>query len=109
MRAEIGPAEESGASIARRKKLYERKHPETKNGATGNGRKKPSQIATAAPAFIHVAAEKTGEHSATVALAATRGNKLGWEALAKAKGTSLDKGVELARCPGCWSGSGTSW
>ena len=93
IRAELSPIER-GLHVARRKELYEIRHPETKKGATGIGRKK-SQIATSsepADSFLDDTAKKTGKHRATIARDVARGNLDGIEG---AIGTSLDKVDEL--------------
>ena len=93
IRADLSPIER-GLHVARRKELYERRHPETRKGATGVGRKK-SQIATSneqADSFIDDTAKKTGKHRATIARDVARGNLDGIEAAIR---TSLDKVDEL--------------
>jgi ParB/RepB/Spo0J family partition protein len=94
IRADLTPAEQA-AHHARRKELYEEKHPETKKGAAGRGRKK-SQIATSnepAPAFVDDTAQKTGKHRSTVARAVKRGKDI--PNIAELAGTALDEGAEL--------------
>ncbi len=94
IRADLTPAEQA-AHHARRKELYEEKHPETKKGAAGRGRKK-SQIATSnepAPAFVDDTAQKTGKHRSTVARAVKRGKDI--PNVAELAGTALDEGAEL--------------
>lgn len=99
-RHSLSPAEVAAAT-ARRKVLYEQEHPETKNGAAGNGRtkKKLGKIcqATQKPAdrFTQATAQATGLGERTIRLAATRGEKIGVETLHQIAGTSLDAGVEL--------------
>jgi ParB/RepB/Spo0J family partition protein len=94
IRVDLTPAEEA-AHIGKRKKLYERLHPETKHGAVGR-RGKSSQNATSfepADAFIDDTAKKTGKHRATVARKAARAKKVA--VLPDIVGTSLDKGAEI--------------
>lgn len=94
IRADLSPAEQA-AHHARRKELYEQRHPETKKGATGRGRKK-SQVATSnnpAPAFVDDAAQKTGKDRSTIARAVRRGRAI--PNVADLAGTSLDKGDAL--------------
>jgi ParB/RepB/Spo0J family partition protein len=94
IRADLSPAERAGHT-ARRKELYEQKHPETKKGAAGRGRKK-SQVATSnepALAFIDETAQKTGKDRSTVAREVKRGKDI--PDVASLAGTSLDKGDEL--------------
>jgi ParB/RepB/Spo0J family partition protein len=92
IRADLTPAERA-LHVGRRKELYEAKHPETKKGAAGRGRKK-SQLATSKPAaaFIEDTARKTGKHRATVARDAARAKIV---VLADVASTCLDKGDEL--------------
>jgi hypothetical protein len=53
VRADLSPAERA-AHHAERKRLYEREHPETRNGATGRGR--PKQVLQNAKPIEHQAA-----------------------------------------------------
>jgi ParB-like chromosome segregation protein Spo0J len=81
--------------IARRKKIYEEAHPETKNGAVGGGRKQVRQVGEpAAERFTADTAKKTGKSERAVQRDAARGEALAGD-LDKIAGTSLDKGVEL--------------
>jgi hypothetical protein len=52
-------------------------HPETKQGATGKGRSKTSQVETSKPAdaFIDDTARKTGKGKRTIARSAKRGKE----------------------------------
>ena len=95
IRCPLTPAQEA-AAIFRRKQIYEELHPETVNGATGNGREKVRQIGEATPAdrFTAATAAATGKAERNIKRAAARGEALGDE-LAAVAGTSLDKGVEL--------------
>ncbi len=71
---------ERALHIAERKKLYVEMHPETKNGAIGNGRKKLRQLgeATSEPAdrFTADTAEKTGSSERNIQRDACRGEKI---------------------------------
>src|SRR5262249_11708313 len=81
--------------IARRKKLYEKFHPETKKGkAPGAGRgkrKRPEESQN--ETFVSDAAKKTRRGRSTIARDVTRVNKVG--VLPDIVGTSLDQGDEL--------------
>lgn len=100
-RNDLTPAERASAQ-ARRKKIYQDLHPETKNGAAGKNRPK-SQLGqlgqadggVAAPRFDEAAAEATGQSERAVRRDVTRGEALGDDVLAKVARTSLDKGEEL--------------
>lgn len=60
--------------IAERKRLYEEMHPETKNGAIGNGRKKVRQVGEAtSDRFTADTAEKTGTSERAIQRDASRG------------------------------------
>jgi hypothetical protein len=101
-RAKLTPTDEADA-VARRKKIYETLHPETKHGGApgkaggGKAKRERSQIEISgeAASFIDDTAAKTGKSRTTVARAANRGKEIGADNLAKIRGTSLDKGVEL--------------
>ncbi len=80
---------ERGLHTARRKELYEAKHPETKQGGD---RKSKRQIGGLKNAFAKNTAEKTGKSRRTVERDAARGKLDG---ISDAIGTSLDKGDEV--------------
>jgi hypothetical protein len=86
-------------AVARRKEIYEAKHPETKHGGVGNGRGKKSRkvcdSTSQVDRFTVDTAKKTGKSERTIQLYAHRGEELGYECLAKIRGTSLDKGKEI--------------
>jgi hypothetical protein len=86
-------------AVARRKEIYEAKHPETKHGGVGNGRGKKSRkvcdSTSQVDRFTEDTAKKTGKSERTIQLYAHRGEELGYESLAKITGTSLDKGKEI--------------
>ncbi|MCK1271090.1 ParB N-terminal domain-containing protein [Bradyrhizobium sp. 49] len=100
-RSELSPAERA-RHIKRRKAIYEKAHPETKNGATGKGRgKQLSQNEEAKERFTADTARKTGKSEAAVQRDATRAKRV--EVLSEIINTSLDKGAELdalAKLPG---------
>jgi ParB-like chromosome segregation protein Spo0J len=92
IRRELTPAERSSLT-ARRKKIYEEAHPETKQGArAGKKGRKSCDLSTAR--FTADTAKKTGKSERAVQLDAARGEALAGD-LDKIAGTSLDKGVEL--------------
>ena len=92
-RAELSPAE-AAYQTDRRKEIYEKLHPETRNGATGGGHNQLRQIGEAADRFTADTAKKTGRPERVIQRDAARGKALG-ESLKDIAGTSLDKGVEL--------------
>jgi hypothetical protein len=102
VRAEL-TASEWAAQTARRKAIYQELHPETKNGATGNGREKLRQVGEATSynenievdRFTADTAAKTGQSERAVQRAAERGEKVIPEALALIRGTKFDTGVYL--------------
>ena len=96
MRSELTPTEAADCTT-RRKALYEQLHPETKNGAVGNGREKVRQIGEATPAdrFTADTARATGKSERAVQRDAERGSKIAPDVLAAIKGTKWDKGVTL--------------
>jgi ParB family transcriptional regulator, chromosome partitioning protein len=89
VRANLTPAERA-LHISKRKEIYEKLHPETKQGASGG---KGSQNETLS--FVKDSAEKTGRGKSTIARDATRGDHIGQEMLEEIAGTSLDQGAEL--------------
>ena len=78
-------------AIARRKVIYELKHPETKAGAAGAASR---WDASDKMSFASATAEATGRDKKTIERAAARGKKLGAD-LKLIAGTALDKGAEL--------------
>jgi hypothetical protein len=97
IRADLTPAERA-MHIARRKKLYEKAHPETKHGAgpgAGKGRGKQSRQNgdTANSRFTKDAANNTGKSERWVQRDVERGKKI--SVLDEIKGTCLDKKGEL--------------
>ncbi|SOD00200.1 N6-adenosine-specific RNA methylase IME4 [Rhizobium sp. AN5] len=84
--------------LARRKELYLIKHPETANGATGNGRAKVRQIGEAtleAQRFTAATADAIGQKERTIQRDVERGEKISRVALQTLRGTRHDKGVTL--------------
>ncbi len=84
--------------LARRKEIYLVKHPETANGATGNGRGKLRQVGeanSAAQRFTASTAEATGQKERTIQRDVERGEKISATALQMLRGTRHDKGVTL--------------
>jgi ParB-like chromosome segregation protein Spo0J len=77
----------------RRKEAYEALHPETRNGAKGNGREELSQLEKAT--FSEDTAAKTGQGRSTIARDAARGSRIDDDVLADIQGTDLDKGTVL--------------
>lgn len=94
IRADLSPAERA-AHQARRKELYEKRHPETKVGGDRRSKRarSKSQVATLKQTFIEDVADKTGKHRATIAREVARGQKV--VVLSEVAGTSLDQGAEL--------------
>jgi hypothetical protein len=98
-RAELTPSE-TAAAVSRRKEVYEKLHPETKQGATGGTNKGKAKsevvkIASSVDRFTKDTAKKSGKSERAIQLAARHGKAIGADNLAKITGTSLDKGVEL--------------
>ena len=92
IRADLSPIERA-LHVARRKELYEKIHPETKQGgAKGAGRGRGKLQGSLVENFVNDAAKKTGRGRSTIARDAKRGNLDGIE---NAVGTSLDKGDEV--------------
>jgi ParB-like chromosome segregation protein Spo0J len=93
IRAELGPAERA-MQVNRRKELYERVHPATKQGGApgkaGGGKKaKPAKSAT----FADDTAKKTGKSRRKIERDVTRAKKV--KVLPEIAGTCLDKGDEI--------------
>jgi hypothetical protein len=78
----LSPAE-SALFTQRRKSIYEAIHPETRNGATGNGREKVRQVGEATPPdrFTADTASRTGRSERKVQRDAQRGESVGGEPL----------------------------
>jgi ParB-like chromosome segregation protein Spo0J len=93
IRSELTPAQRAKLTV-QRKGAYQKAHPETKNGATGRGRPKVSQVGKAIDGFLAETAAKSGRSKTAVARDATRARALG-DDLDRVEGTSLDKGAEL--------------
>lgn len=96
-RGELSAAERA-IHIAKRKEVYERLHPETKQGGApgkAGGGKKPAKDANLAPlaSFKADTAAKTGRSRTDVARDATRAKNI--PQIAECIGTSLDQGDEL--------------
>ena len=93
-RAELEPAELAN-HIGRRKAIYEKLHPETKQGAApgqaGGGKKAKGVKNTS---FAKATAKATGQSKSTIDKAAKRAKVLG-KLLDRVNGTCLDKSVEL--------------
>lgn len=98
IRNELSPAERALAQ-ARRKKIYEALHPETKVGATGKGRAKVRQLGepndAGADRYTKQAADKQQASERTVQREVSRGEALPEAILTKAAGTALDTGEQL--------------
>jgi ParB/RepB/Spo0J family partition protein len=89
IRGELSPAEQA-EHLAKRKEIYERKHPETKQHVAGG--KARHGLASEELSFASSTAEATGRDRRTVERGATRGEQ---SRLKEIVGTSLDKGIEL--------------
>jgi N6-adenosine-specific RNA methylase IME4 len=96
IRNELSPAERAMA-VARRKKIYEALHPETKRAANKDqdGKFKPSRQVGDTERFTKATAKATGGSERGVQRDAHRGESLSAAVLAKATGTSLDSGEQL--------------
>jgi len=94
----LSPAERS-MFTKRRKVAYEAIHPETKHGATGNGRAKSPQDEDSTPVdrFTLDAAKKTGVSEQTIQRDAARGASIPEPLLQEIAGTDLDNGKVLDR------------
>ena len=95
IRAELTPAE-TALHTVRRKELYEKLHPETKQGGApgkaGGGKKtKTAKLAT----FAKDTAAKTGQSERKVRRDVQRGKKIKADVLADVVGTPLDQGAQL--------------
>ncbi|ASP70421.1 hypothetical protein CDO28_01850 [Sinorhizobium meliloti] len=99
-RAELTPADRA-LFVFRRKEIYLMKHPDTANGATGNGRPKLRQLGEATvdepKRFTAATAEATGQSERAIQRDAERGEKISEKALRMLRGTRHDKGVVLDR------------
>lgn len=99
-RAELTPADRA-LFVFRRKEIYLMKHPDTANGATGNGRPKLRQLGEATvdepKRFTAATAEATGQSERAIQRDAERGEKISERALRMLRGTRHDKGVVLDR------------
>lgn len=99
-RAELTPADRA-LFVFRRKEIYLMKHPDTANGATGNGRPKLRQVGEATvdepKRFSAATAEATGQSERAIQRDAERGEKISEKALRMLRGTRHDKGVVLDR------------
>lgn len=80
----------------KRKEAYEALHPETRHGATGNGRAESRKLCDSTR-FTADTAARTGKSERAVQLDAERGEKIAPEVLQEIQGTDLDKGVVLDR------------
>lgn len=77
--------------MARRKELYEEKHPEAKHGAIGNGRSRVASDATLlSTAFAASTAAAIGKHERVVRLDVQRATEITDEALDLVTRTPLD-------------------
>lgn len=92
---DLTPAERA-LHVARRKELYERLHPKTRQGkAPGAGRGKRRSEESQIETFVSDAARRTGKSRATIARDAKRGKDIDADLLGDVVGTSLDKGDEM--------------
>ncbi|HEV7909582.1 MAG TPA: ParB/RepB/Spo0J family partition protein [Methylocella sp.] len=89
IRGELTPAEQA-EHLVKRKEIYERKHPETKQHVAGG--KARHGLASDNLSFASSTAEATGKDRRTVERGVARGEQ---SRLKEISGTSLDKGIEL--------------
>jgi hypothetical protein len=92
-RAELTPGETS-EHLARRKRIYLERHPETARG----GDRKSDAIKTTncrLDSFASNTADKTGMNKRTIERAVRRGEKIAPDVLRDVVGTALDKGTAL--------------
>jgi hypothetical protein len=84
---------------ARRKELYEIKHPETRpvtvRGGPGRGKTNEKSAPVSAPTFTEDTAKKSRQSQRTIQIDARRGEKIDPEVLKKIEGTEHDKGTVL--------------
>jgi ParB-like chromosome segregation protein Spo0J len=95
IRADLTQAEQA-AHHARRKELYEQKHPETKptnRAGPGRGKTRRQNGNESADRYTKNTAEETGDSERTIQRAVKRGNDI--PNVAELAGTSLDQGAEL--------------
>lgn len=90
----LSPAERA-LFTRRRKDAYEALHPETRNGAVGNGRKKVRQVGEATPRFTKDTADQSGRSERVVQRDVTRAERIEASVLDEVRGTDLDKGKTL--------------
>ena len=95
VRADLTEAE-SADHYAKRKALYLKLHPETKQGGApgkaGGGKK---AMGAKMASFVKDTAKKTGKAKRTIARKTARGEAIDPQALDDVKGTCLDNGTEL--------------
>jgi hypothetical protein len=99
IRADLTPAEQA-AHLARRKALYEQKHPETKHGVNQFTEERNRQIGETVDRYTKDAAKKTGASERSIQRHVARGERI--SNIADTVGTALDQGSELdalARLP----------
>lgn len=89
-RASLSPAE-TAMHIGKRKEIYERQHPETKNGGDRKSDRKNCDLK--ADRFTADTAKRTGKSERAVQVDAARAKRI--ENLSDVVGTCLDKGTEL--------------
>jgi ParB-like chromosome segregation protein Spo0J len=97
IRADLTAAERA-IHHAARQEIYERRHPETKHGATGRRHERVQSRRSGdseAERYTAQAARATGEGERTIQKSVRRGRQLGNETLLKISHTSLDKPEEL--------------
>jgi hypothetical protein len=105
VRSDLSEAE-IASHLVRRKEIYLRRHPETKQGVAGgkaSGRKRSnkSQNESCSDGFVNVTAKATGKGRSTIARKTARREKIDPQALADLAGTCLDNGTELDALPAC--------
>lgn len=90
MRCELSPLDRA-VSLAERKAVWERMHPETKHGGDRKSRKKQgeNQVANIATRFSKDVAERTGLSERSVQLACRISEEIGRDGIEKLRGTPL--------------------
>ena len=95
-RAELGPAARA-RDTARRKEIYETKHPDARAHVAGGKARAGTRAAADELSFARDTARRTGKSPRTVQRDAARGQAIAPEVLAEIDGTAADTGATLDR------------